>query len=75
MEIWDSVDPVAMQYVRGCSIVERTDPFIWHHCFDSIHTGKVNVTACPSSSKSDINLLSQFSFRLCNTGTVGTNPP
>ena len=25
MEIWDSVDPVAMQYVRSCSLLERFD--------------------------------------------------
>lgn len=39
VEIWDSVDPVAMQYVRSCDNQERRDYYIWFNCVDDVHTG------------------------------------
>ena len=40
VEIWDSADPVALQYVRSCLILERMhSQAIWHNCLDAIHTG------------------------------------
>lgn len=67
MEIWDSADPVQMQYVQACDILGRSDNKTWYNCIDSIHTGKNRIIHFKLIDSKMIF------FRLCNDGAFGSN--